>query len=81
MVIATTVEIPRDSLGFTASVPFELRERILGALFAMAESGEGRGALEEAYGIEGIEPLDDAAFNPLRELMAATGIRADGLDR
>jgi len=80
-VIATTVEMPRDSLGFAESVPFELRERIIGALFAMAESEEGRGALAEAHGIEGIEPLDDAAFNPLRELLAAAGVWADELDR
>ena len=68
---AETVAFPNDTLAFTGSVSADLRERVAAAFVALLEMEDGRATLEEGYRFEGLEPIDDSAYHPQRELIAA----------
>ena len=71
VVLGETVEFPYETLSFAGNVPADLRERVAAAFIALLESETGRAAVAEGYGFDGLEPVDDSAFHPLREQIAA----------
>ena len=50
-VLATTSEIPNDSVSFTADFPAEMRAEIIAALLDISASAEGQEALNTLYNI------------------------------
>jgi ABC-type phosphate/phosphonate transport system substrate-binding protein len=81
VVLDTTVEVPHYSLSFVEAVPPDVREQVVDAFFRLLEVDEGREALNAGYWFEGLEPIGDEAFEPLRELLAATGLWPHEVER
>ncbi len=68
--------VPNDTLSFGASFPEDARQKILDALFALAGNADAWNAtaLKTAYSWTGIVPVDDAAYDPVRDWFDVLGL-------
>ncbi len=73
-VIHTSVDIPNDGLQFAPSVPQEIRDQIVNALLAIAQTEEGVEALETAYSWTALEEQGDDFYDGFRQLLDAAGV-------
>lgn len=67
-VLSLTQPIPNDTISFGPEFPAELRQQIIDELLAFAETpawAESIGSTD-FYGWSGLEPITDAAYNPVR---------------
>jgi phosphonate transport system substrate-binding protein len=65
-VIAYTEPIPNDLVSVRPGLPAEMVEKLQTALLDIAGTDEGRKVLKALYGIDGLEPTTDAAYDPVR---------------
>lgn len=79
VVIAESPEIPNDTVAFAADVPDEIREQIVTALLDIAETEDGRAALDQVYEIEGFQEVDDSFYDEFRTTLDASGINIEEL--
>jgi phosphonate transport system substrate-binding protein len=79
LVLATTPEIPNDSVSFIKDFPAEMRQQIIDALLAYAETDEGKEALNTLYDIEGLQAADDTFYDEFRADLSKAGIDIEGL--
>ena len=73
-VIKVIADIPNDGLQFIPSLPKEMRDKIVKALFEIAATEEGKEALETAYEWNAIEKHDDSFYDIFRQLLQASGL-------
>jgi phosphonate transport system substrate-binding protein len=73
-VISVSQDIPNDGVQFHPSVPEELREQIVNALLEIAESEDGKEALNKAYSWTGLVERDDTFYDPFRQVLQASGM-------
>jgi phosphonate transport system substrate-binding protein len=66
--------IPNDTVSFATNMPADMRQKIVDALLAMAETEEGKAALNSVYQIEGLKVVDDTFFDEFRALLEASGV-------
>lgn len=78
-VISTSVEIPNDGVQFQPSVPEDLRQQIVDALLAIADTEEGQEALNQAYSWTGLEERGDTFYDPFRQVLQASGMSIEQL--
>ena len=78
-VLATTTEIPNDSVSFIKDFPAETREQIVQALLEIAASEEGQAALENLYSIAGLVEADDTFYDGFRADLSKAGIDVESL--
>ncbi len=78
-VIATTPEIPNDNVSVIKDMPKEVRDKVKDALLKIAESEEGKKALDELYEIAGLVPKDDSFYDPFRQMLEAAGVDVESL--
>jgi phosphonate transport system substrate-binding protein len=78
-VIHTSVDIPNDGLQFAPSVPQDIRDQIVDALLKIAETEEGKEALDTAYQWTALEKQGDEFYDPFRQLLDAAGIDVEAL--
>ena len=78
-VLATTTDIPNDSVAFTKDFPPEMREEIVAALLAFAQTEEGQTALENLYSIAGLQAADDTFYDGFRADLSKAGIDIEDL--
>ncbi|MDY0019961.1 MAG: phosphate/phosphite/phosphonate ABC transporter substrate-binding protein [Anaerolineae bacterium] len=74
VVLAVTEDIPNDGVQFAASVPQELRDKIVAGLLAIVETEEGKEALTTAYQWDALEAHDDTFYDPFRQVLSAAGV-------
>ncbi len=69
--------IPNLNLSFTPQVNLSLQSRVSDFLRDYARSDAGKAQLSTAldYEVAALEPLPDSAYMPLRDLLAASGVR------
>jgi len=79
VVLQVTVNIPNDGVQFHPSVPAELREKIVAALLKIADTEEGKTALNTAYQWTALERHDDSFYDPFRQVLQAAGIKPEEL--
>lgn len=79
IVLATTTEIPNDTVSFTKDFPSDMRQQIVDALVAISATAEGQAALENLYSIEGLVPADDTFFDAFRADLSKAGIDIESL--
>ncbi len=77
--IAYTEWIPNDNVAVGQHVPADVKEKIKAALIKVVNTPEGKKALVEAIGTERLDPIQDSAYNPVRETAKAMGINLDEL--
>jgi phosphonate transport system substrate-binding protein len=79
VVLATTTEIPNDSVSFAKDFDPELRTQIVNALVEIAGTEEGQAALENLYSIAGLVPADDSFYDAFRADLSKAGIDIESL--
>jgi phosphonate transport system substrate-binding protein len=77
--IATTADIPNDNVSFIKNFPQEERDKIVTALLDIANSEEGKKALNELYSIEGLEKADDSFYDGFRAELSKAGLNIEDL--
>ncbi len=78
-ILTLSAKIPNDTMSFGPDFPEELRGQIMDALIAFSKTDawfDSIGA-EGFYGWSGLEPVDDAAYDPVRNLIDQLGMTED----
>jgi phosphate/phosphite/phosphonate ABC transporter binding protein len=78
-VLATTTDIPNDSISFAKNFPVETRDQVVQALLDIAADEAGQEALYTVYSIDGLEKTDDLLYDGLRADLSAAGIDIETL--
>lgn len=78
-VIKVSVDIPNDGVQFQSSVPQEIRDKITNALLEIAQTKEGKDALNKAYEWTGLEKQGDSFYDPFRQVLQASGMKIEEL--
>lgn len=71
-VLAQTGTIPNEPVFFHPRLPRATRDRLVAAFTALATTDDGRALLTELADATGVAPIDDAAYGPVNDLLAAT---------
>lgn len=79
VVLATTSDIPNDSVSFVSDFPEEMRTEIVAALLDIAGSPEGQEALNTLYNIESLVESNDAFYDQFRADLSLAGINIEDL--
>jgi len=79
VVLATTSEIPNDNVSFIKDFPTDMRDKIVNALLEIANTEEGKQALNQLYSIEGLEKADDSFYDAFRAELSKAGINIEDL--
>jgi len=79
LVLATTPEIPNDSVSFVKDFPADMRQQIVDALLAYAQTDEGKDVLNTLYDIEGLQAADDTFYDGFRADLSKAGINIEEL--
>jgi phosphonate transport system substrate-binding protein len=74
-ILALTDAIPNDTMSFSPDFPDELRGQILDALveFTASEACLESICSDQFYNWTGMDPIDDAAYDPVRKLITILG--------
>jgi len=78
-VLATTTEIPNDSVSFISDMDEEMRNDIINALLEYAATPEGQETLNNLYNIENLQKVDDSFYDPFRADLSKAGIDIEEL--
>jgi len=73
-VIKVSADIPNDGVQFVTGFDPELKTKIVNALLAIAETEEGKAALDIAYQWNALEVHDDSFYDPFRQVLDAAGV-------
>jgi phosphonate transport system substrate-binding protein len=76
VVLQTTANIPNDGVQFHPSVSRDLQDRIVAGLLAIAQTDEGKKAINTAYQWTALEKHDDSFYDPFRQVLQAAGVKA-----
>lgn len=79
LVLATTSDIPNDSVSFIQDFPPETRQQVVDALLEIASTEEGQEALNTLYSIAGLREADDAFYDIFRTDLSRAGIDIEEL--
>ena len=79
VVLATTTDIPNDSVSFIKDFPEETRAQIIEALLAFAATEEGKEALNSLYNIAGLQEADDTFYDGFRADLSKADIDIEEL--
>ncbi len=79
VVLATTADIPNDSVSFIESFPAEMRAEIVAALVDISATPEGQEALNTLYNIESLVESDDSFYDTFRADLSRAGIDIEEL--
>ncbi|MCO6453047.1 MAG: phosphate/phosphite/phosphonate ABC transporter substrate-binding protein [Caldilineales bacterium] len=78
-VLDYTTEIPNDNVSFTKDFPPEMRAAIVAALVEIAQSEEGKTALDQLYEITGLQESTDSFYDAFRADLSKAGIDIEAL--
>jgi len=76
VVLQISANIPNDGVQFHPSVPKELQEKIVSALLDIAQTDDGKKAINTAYQWTALERHDDTFYDPFRQVLQAAGVKA-----
>ncbi len=79
LVLAKTADIPNDSVSFIKDFPADMRQKIVDALLAYAQTDAGKETLNTLYDIEGLQAADDTFYDGFRADLSKAGIDIEGL--
>ena len=78
-ILATTGDIPNDSVSFIEDFPADMRQQIVDALLDFASTEEGVAALENLYSISGLQAAEDSFYDEFRADLSRAGIDIEEL--
>jgi phosphonate transport system substrate-binding protein len=76
VVLLKSANIPNDGVQFNPSVPQELQDKIVNALLEIAQTEDGKKAINTAYQWTALERHDDSFYDPFRQVLQAAGVEA-----
>lgn len=76
-VVEISQDIPNDGVQFVTGFDEDLRQQIVDALMAIAETEEGTEALGQAYSWTGLVEVSDQFYDPFRQIIQASGINPE----
>ena len=79
VVLATTTDIPNDSVSFVKDFDAEMRTQIVNALLEYAATDEGKEALNNLYNIGGLQAADDTFYDGFRADLSKAGMDIESL--
>ncbi len=79
VVLATTSDIPNDSVSFVQDFPEEMRTEIVAALLEISASPEGQEALNTLYNIEALVESNDSFYDTFRADLSRAGLNIEEL--
>jgi phosphonate transport system substrate-binding protein len=79
VVLATTTEIPNDSVSFAKDFDTEMRDKIINALLEYAGTDAGKEALNNLYSISGLQKADDTFYDAFRADLSKAGMDIEEL--
>ncbi|MGC9468419.1 MAG: phosphate/phosphite/phosphonate ABC transporter substrate-binding protein [Anaerolineae bacterium] len=79
IVFEVTTDIPNDGVQFSPGLDDDLKNTIIDALLAIAETEEGQAALDIAYSWAGLETHGDDFYDPFRQVLQASGLSIEEL--
>ncbi len=79
MILDYTSDIPNDTVSFSEGIPDEIRDQITTALLEIAQTEEGKAALNTLYSIENLVTADDSFFDTFRADLSRAGINIEEL--
>ena len=73
--------IPNDTVSFCKDFPADVRDQIVQGLLDYAQTEEGQAVLanEQFYDITGFTPVDDSAFDPIRDMIKGLGMNEEDI--
>lgn len=81
VVIEVTTDIPNDGVQFIPSMSDEMTDKITKALLEIVATDEGKEALKTAYQWNDLEEHDDTFYDPFRQVLQASGLSIDELNK
>jgi len=80
-ILAISDPIPNDTVSFSKDFPEDVREKVVDALLAYAQTEEGQAVLanDKFYDITGFTPVDDAQFDPIRDMITGLGLAEEDI--
>ncbi len=79
-VLAQTIQIPYNGVTFSPNVPTEIQEKLEGVFYYL-EIFDGGKVLKDLYGWDGIFERGDYLYDPLREVIIASGVDIQSLNQ
>ena len=76
-IITISADIPNDGVQFVPDFDEGMRDQIIDALLALAETDAGQDALDTAYSWIGLEAHDDTFYDPFRQVLDAAGVSVE----
>jgi phosphonate transport system substrate-binding protein len=73
-VLTYTPWIPNDTVSVRPGLDVLVAQEVISGLLAIADTPEGQQALDDLYSIGGLAPADDAAYDYVRDVVAAFGL-------
>ena len=74
VIYQTEAIIPNDNMSYAPDMPQDLRDQITAAMLKIADTEEGKTALNDLYQIGGLVKVDDTAYDTFRSYLDASGI-------
>ncbi len=74
VIYQTEAIIPNDNMSFAPDMPQDLRDQVTAAMLKIADTEDGKTALNDLYQIGGLVPVDDTAYDTFRSYLEASGI-------
>jgi phosphonate transport system substrate-binding protein len=74
VIYQTEALIPNDNMSFAPDMPQDLRDQITAAMLKLADTEDGKKALNDLYQIGGLVQVDDTAYDAFRSYLEASGI-------
>ena len=78
-VIEVSADIPNDGVQFVTGFDEELKTQIVDALLKIAQTDEGKEALDTAYQWNDLEKHDDSFYDAFRQVLDAAGVSPEDL--
>ena len=78
-VLATTSDIPNDSVSFIKDFPADKRKLVVDALLAFAATEEGKDVLNNLYSISGLQASSDGFYDAFRADLSRAGMNIEEL--
>lgn len=77
VVIATSQDIPNDTISFSPDVPEDIRQQIVEAMLAMTDDEAQLQMLNDLYRWEDLVEVDDAFYDEFRQLLETAGVSVE----
>ena len=73
-IFVTEAIIPNDNMSYAPDMPQDLRDQVTAAMMKIADTEDGKKALNDLYQIGGLVSADDTVYDEFRSYLDASGV-------